>query len=95
MCSAKSCLRLDAKPLEQFCQGLLFQVDALIQVSDSVQLMSRDAQQPPTMTIYSICLHCGNLIGHKERRYCPHCDTEEKRQRQVDEQAEIEGARDA
>ena len=41
------------------------------------------------MTIYSICLHCGNLIGRKERRYCPHCDTEEKRQRQVEEQAEI------
>ena len=82
-------------PWSNSARGFFSKSDALIQFSDSVQLMSRDAQQPPAMTIYSICLHCGNLIGRKERRYCPHCDTEEKRLRQVEEQAEIEAARDS
>ena len=45
------------------------------------------------MPNYSLCLHCGNLIGRKDRDYCPHCDTPEKREAQEEEQATIEAER--
>jgi hypothetical protein len=41
------------------------------------------------MLTYSICLHCGNLIGRKDRRYCPHCDTPQKRAVQREAQAAL------